>query len=259
MPVAPERSVLGIPLVIYSPDIEPGLTIKALQPFSKKIAITVEASARYFPAGKSDRDRLSHAGKSSQRGAGICAAAFQAGCRSKNPIGIRGSRGARNINMALADKLRNLLDEGLQIIHITGELDWERNLQQVGDLSDHPHYHPFAYLHDEMGLAFAAADLVICRAGASALAELPFFGLPAILVPYPYAWRYQKVNADYLADRGAAIRLNDEEMSDKLYSTVSALFNDETRLSEMRAKSRALANPDGARRLAALLLDMAGS
>ena len=259
LPVALSAQFLGIPLVIYLPDIEPGLTIKALQPFAKKIAITVEASARYFPAGKSivtgypmQVNRLSAARESAQQH-------FKLDADRKTLLVFGGSRGARNINMALADKLRNLLDDGLQIIHITGELDWERNLQQVGDLSDHPHYHPFAYLHDEMGLAFAAADLVICRAGASTLAELPFFGLPAILVPYPYAWRYQKVNADYLADRGAAIRLNDEEMSEKLYSTVSALFNDETRLSEMRAKSRALANPDGARRLAALLLDMAGS
>ena len=60
-----------------------------------------------------------------------------------------------------------------------------------------------------MGLAFAAADLVVSRAGASILGEYPLFGLPSILIPYPYAWRYQKVNADYLATRGAAIRLDD--------------------------------------------------
>ncbi len=258
LPVALGAQLFRIPLVIYLPDIEPGLTIKALQPLAKKVAITVEPSAGYFPAGKSvvtgypmQENRLSAERETAQKH-------FQLDADRQTLLVFGGSRGARNINRALAQKLRNLLDDGLQIIHITGELDWERNLQQVGELSDHPRYKPFAYLHDEMGLAFAAADLAVCRAGASALAELPLFGLPAILVPYPYAWRYQKVNADYLADRGAAIRLNDEEMADKLYSTVSALFNDETRLSEMRAKSRNLANPDGAHRLAALLLEMGG-
>ena len=79
--------------------------------------------------------------------------------------------------------------------------------------------------------------------------------LPAILVPYPFAWRYQKVNADYLSERGAAVRLNDEDMSAELYDTISTLLHDEARLREMRDRARALANPDGAQRLAALLLE----
>ena len=106
------------------------------------------------------------------------------------------------------------------------------------------------------GWRFAAADLALCRAGASTLAELPLFGLPAVLAPYPYAWRYQQVNADYLAERGAAVRLNDEDLSEKLYETVTDLLLDDARLNEMRAKSKGLANPNGARRLAALLREI---
>ena len=77
-------------------------------------------------------------------------------------------------------------------------------------------YHAFPYLHDEMGAALAAADLVISRAGASTLGEYPLFGLPAVLVPYPYAWRYQKVNADTLVQKGAAIMLEDDKLSDQI-------------------------------------------
>ncbi len=258
LPVALGARLLRIPIVIYLPDIEPGLTIKALNPFASRIAISVEPSARFFPAGKTvvtgyplQANRLNAERKQAQ-------AHFKLDADRRTLLVFGGSRGARNINIALADMLPHLFDMGLQIIHITGEFDWEENRERVADLSEHPHYKAFAYLHDEMGLAFAAADLAVCRAGASTLAELPLFGLPAILVPYPYAWRYQKINADFLAERGAAIKLNDEDMADKLYKTVRALFTDERRLSQMSAKSRALANPDGAGQLADLLLKVGG-
>ena len=259
LPVALGARILSIPIVIYLPDIEPGLTIRVLKPFARQVAITVESSAQYFTRGKSvvtgyplqenrhcaERDRAR--------------AHFKLDAKRKTLLVFGGSRGARNINIALAEHLARLLEDGLQVIHITGELDWARTLKQTGGFCDHPHYHPYPYLHDDMGLAFAAADLAVCRAGASTLAELPLFGLPAILAPYPYAWRYQKVNADYLSDRGAAIRLNDEDMSAQLYKVVSSIINDEDRLSEMRSKSQALANSDGARNLAKLLLEIGGS
>jgi len=101
-----------------------------------------------------------------------------------------------------------------------------------------------------MGLALAAADLVVSRAGASILGEYPLFGLPAILIPYPYAWRYQKVNADYLVTRGAAIRLDDETLSDTLLMTIESLLNDEERLRSMSTAARSLMRPDPALALA---------
>ncbi len=259
LPVALAARPLGIPIAIYLPDIEPGLTIRFLQRFARKIAITVEPSSAYFPPGKTtvtgyplQSNRLE-----ATREGGL--KHFELDAARKTLLAFGGSRGARNINIALCENLARLLDDGLQIIHITGELDWKRCMKKVGELREHPRYHAFPYLHDEMGLAFAAADLALCRAGASTLAELPLFGLPAILAPYPYAWRYQKVNADYLSERGAAIRLNDEAMPKELYDTISLLINDEARLSAMRARSKALARADGAERLAALLLEIGGS
>jgi UDP-N-acetylglucosamine:LPS N-acetylglucosamine transferase len=108
-----------------------------------------------------------------------------------------------------------------------------------------------------MGLALAAADLVICRAGASVLGELTHFGLPSILVPYPHAWRYQKVNADWLVARGAALRLDDERLASDLLPTVRALLNDSERLRVMREAARHAAVPNAAERIAERLLDVA--
>lgn len=255
LPVALSARALGIPIVIYLPDIEPGLAIKVLRRFARRIAITVEESASYFPSGKTvvtgyplQENRLKATReKALER--------FKLDARRKTLLVFGGSRGAQNINAALGDCLGRLLDDGAQILHITGQRDWERAMRETGDLKERPAYQAFPYLHEDMGLALAGADLTLCRAGASALAELPLFGLPAILVPYPYAWRYQKVNADYLSERGAAIRLNDEDMPAQLYATVSALLHDDARLKEMSRQSRALAKADAAAALARLLIE----
>ena len=259
LPLALAARALGIPTVIYLPDIEPGMTIKVLQPFASRIAITVEASARFFPPGKSvvtgyplQENRLNATQDDARRH-------FKLDPARKTLLVFGGSRGARNINVALGASLKPLLADGAQVLHVTGELDWRRAMREAGELRQHPRYHAFPYLRSDMGLALAAADLVLCRAGASTLAELPYFGLPAILVPYPYAWRYQKVNADYLSERGAAIRLNDEDMSARLYETVSKLLHDDSRLREMSRRSRALAKPDGAAALARLLIETGAS
>lgn len=259
LPIALGARMLGIPIVIFLPDIEPGLTIKVLQRFAARIATTVGESAEYFPAGRSVVTGYPLQGNRLQATREEAIARFKLNPPDKTVLVFGGSRGARSINIALGNCLPRLLDEGLQIIHITGDFDWERSMSQVEAHRRHPRYRPFPYLHEDMGLAFAAADLAVCRAGASTLAELPLFALPAILVPYPYAWRYQSVNADYLVDRGAALRLNDEDMASSLFDAIISLVRDDSRLAEMRANSGTLANAEGARRLADLLIEVGGA
>ena len=101
-------------------------------------------------------------------------------------------------------------------------------------------YHAFPYLHEEMGAALAAADLALSRAGASTLGEYPLFGLPAILVPYPYAWRYQKVNAEALVQCGAAVMLEDDKLSNQLLPTVNELLSQPQKMASMRAAMKRL-------------------
>ena len=108
-----------------------------------------------------------------------------------------------------------------------------------------------------MGAALAAADLALCRAGASTLGELPLFGLPAVLVPYPYAWRYQKVNAEYLAGQGAAIFLEQASLPNRLLITLQGLLTDPQKVASMHQAMLALAKPNAAGQIAGLIRNIA--
>jgi UDP-N-acetylglucosamine--N-acetylmuramyl-(pentapeptide) pyrophosphoryl-undecaprenol N-acetylglucosamine transferase len=119
-------------------------------------------------------------------------------------------------------------------------------------------YRIYPYLHDEIGAALTISDLVVSRAGASSIGEYPHFGIPAILVPYPHAWRYQKVNADYLSQHGAAITLKDEELSERLIPQILELINDPVRMKAMKRSMMSLASQDAAGKIADQLMELAG-
>lgn len=253
-PVAQAGWLRRVPVLIYLPDIEPGLTIKAQRFFATRIAATTAESRAFVPAHKLIVTGYPLRGQVMQATRAQAIAHFGLDPAKKTVLVFGGSRGAQTINIATLKLLPDLLARGdVQVLHVTGTLDWERTAPH----RDTPHYHPFAYLHDDMGLAFAAADVAVCRSGASVLGELPYFGLPSILVPYPFAWRYQKVNADYLTERGAALTLLDDRMDAELLPTLNALFNDTARLEAMRTRARALAQPDAAERLADVLRQLA--
>jgi UDP-N-acetylglucosamine--N-acetylmuramyl-(pentapeptide) pyrophosphoryl-undecaprenol N-acetylglucosamine transferase len=167
-----------------------------------------------------------------------------------------GSKGAHSINSVILEHINELLSK-TQIIHISGSLDWQdvQNVSQSLPEDLARNYHAFSYLHEEMSAAFSSADLCICRSGASTLGELPFFGLPAILVPYPYAWRYQKTNAQYLVDHKAAYLIPDGEMGAKLLSTIFSLIESPHELEEMKSAMRKLSKPDAAHQIASLIIN----
>lgn len=258
VPVALAAWALKVPILLYLPDIEPGQAVRFIARLAHRIAVTTEDSRAYLPA-----DKVVVTGyplRPEFVGLDRARARQALGLADKAPVLLvfGGSLGARSINQALAEGLEELLAEA-QVVHVSGELDWgwvsERAERLPPDLR--ARYHPFPYLHGEMGAALAAADLAVCRAGASTLGELPYFGLPAILVPYPHAWRYQRVNAQWLVDRGAAVMLEDARLGEELLPTVRALLRDPQRLAAMRAQARALARPDAAARVAAELRTMA--
>ena len=251
----------NIPTVLYVPDIEPGYALKFLSRFADVVTVTASDSKRYFPrperlvlSGYPLRPDLS----TWSREKAIQHFGLDASRARPTLLVTGGSKGARSINMAVKDHLVELLDFA-QIIHITGQLDWSVMEKAAQNLPAHlqPRYHAMPYSH-EMGAALSAADLVVSRAGASALGEYPLFGLPAILVPYPYAWRYQKVNADYLAQKNAAVILQDELLEEKLLSSVKDLILDQQKLESMRTAMKKLAHPNAAGIIASQLVKLAG-
>ncbi len=247
------------PILLYVPDIEPGLALRFLSRFADVIALTAEDSRPYFNprtrmavTGYPTRPELARWDRLNAR--------QRFGLSAELPVMLvsGGSKGARTINLPVFQNLEALL--GLaQVIHITGSLDKAAAESACAALPEslRQRYHTFDYLHEDMGAALAAADLAISRAGASTLGEYPLFGLPAILVPYQFAWRYQKINAGYLQRNGAAIVLEAGQLDRQLLPTVHQLFAAPERLQSMRRAMQALAKPDAAVHIAGLLRELA--
>ena len=245
-----------IPTLLYVPDIEPGMALKAIARFADRITVTTPDSQRYFSksvivTGYPLRpDLLTWERKKARVALGLST-------RKPTLLIFGGSKGARSINKAVLAHLPALL-ELAEVVHISGQLDWDEIEQAEASLNSaqKKRYHTFPYLH-EMGKALAAADLVISRSGASSLGEFPFFELPAVLIPYPHAWRYQKVNASYLAWRGAAVIIDDSRLQDELLVTIKVLLDNPGKRESMKAAMRAMSKPNAARTIASQLMELA--
>jgi len=259
VPVVTAGRLLRIPALIYLPDMEPGWAVRFLAPFSSRIAVTAAPSQRFFA-----RDKVVVSGYP------VRAEIFgQEQHASRETFGLDpdmrtvlvmgGSRGAHRINMALAGALLRLLPI-CQIIHITGQQDAGAMRAERDGLPPElrRRYRPYSFLHEDMPKALAAADLIVCRAGASVLGEIPAAGLAAILIPYAGGHRDQEQNAAFLEKSGAAVRIEDARLSAELLGqTITAVLGDPVRLSAMRQASAALAKPDAAAVIASELMTLA--
>ncbi len=165
-----------------------------------------------------------------------------------------GSRGARSINNAVLKRLDEIL-AGANLIWQTGSLDFDRIRGQVKS-SESLFLAPYI---EDMGAAYGAADLVVCRAGASSIAELTNLGKPSVLIPYPFATGdHQRHNARSLNRGGAAIVVEDSDLdADAAIQEILGLLQDAGRRKEMGAAALRLAYPDAARQLALRIVSLA--
>jgi len=234
------------PTLIHEQNAVPGRTNLFLSRFADAVCVTYEESVDHFR-----RKNVRVTGLPIRRE--IAAPRDKADARVK--LGLKpdlftvlvygGSQGARGINKLTVAAVNLLQGQGIQILHQTGA----RNYDDVKEIapSDADFYHIVGYI-DEPEVAYWAADLILCRSGASTLAELCAVGLPAILVPYPYAYAdHQMKNARVLEKRGAAVVVNEKTATGgELANHIAALHRDGERLRRMAAASIGLAQPDAA-------------
>ena len=253
-PVAVAARTRRIPIVLYLPDLYPGWAVRAIAPLARRICVTAVESLRKLPAGKTVvtgypvRTDFCHVTRAEGR------ARLGLGAEEKVLFVAGASSGARSINKAIAAELPALL-ELCEVVHISGRSDepWLTEIREGLSPELQSRYHLHGYMHEDFPWAMAAADLALCRSGASVMGELPAVGLPAVLVPLPIAGGHQRPNARYLESNGAAVILENEDL-DRMLPLVGGLLHDETRLRSMREAARRLSRPDAAGRIAKILV-----
>jgi len=262
-PVVAMAWLLGLPVLLLEQNSLPGVATRIASRFAREIHLAYPGSEARLPAGARPRARVT----GNPIRAGVLSAS-RADARSA--LGLRddlptlfllgGSQGARALNRALYDALalsaakRPGWASRVQVIAQTGasdDHDWSRVEPGAARLVARSFFH-------DVGVPYAAADLLVCRAGATTLAEVTALGKPAILVPFPFAAAdHQTHNAAEMAGAGAAIAIPESEFTAaRLASEVTALFDDEGKRLAMALASRTLGRPQAADHVAEALLGL---
>lgn len=242
----------GVPSLIMEQNVVPGITNRLLGQVVRRVAVSFEASMAAFPPG-----RAVHAGNPIRSEMGTVERGAARGILGLDPerftlLVFGGSRGARSINTAMrqAAPMLSAMKDRLQIVHQTGsDISTKEVEEAYGAAGIQCMARTYIY---QMAEAYAAADLVVCRAGASTVAELAACGRASILVPYPFAAaNHQELNARTLEEKGAARCLLDAAISGGglLAREIEALMDNEAGLSAMEAASLSLARKDAAARV----------
>ncbi len=245
--------VKHIPTLAFEPNVVPGFANRVVAKFVSGAAVHFEETAKYFRHAE-------------VTGVPVRQAFFEIPLLSNMKRGgvptllvFGGSQGAHAINEAMIRCLPELRRQapGIRIIHQTGERDYNDARAAYASLGGAAEVAKFI---EDMPAAFARADLVVCRSGASTVAEITAAGKPAIFVPFPKAADdHQRINAEALASEGAAVVVEESKLEGVwLAETIAALLGDPARLARMSEAARGLAHPNAARDIATMAARLAG-
>ena len=258
IPVLLAARILGIPTLMWEGNVVPGRSVRATARLASALAVSfaptcpaLSSRRPCFVTGTPIRDLASIDRVAARERLGI-----PPGARLVVVFG--GSQAVRRLNDAVVGALPRLVEK-VSVIHLAGDEGLAAAEAALAALPEglRARYRPVAFLGEGLLDALAAADLVVGRAGSSTLAEIAAFGLPMIVVPYPYAGAHQRANAAELVDGGAARYVEDAAFDSAALLDAVSILDDPTRHATMAAAARSLAKPAAADAVTELLLALA--
>ena len=256
-PVCVAALLTGTPIVLQEHNSYPGVMTRTFAPFAREVHIAFESSKKYFRLRRNlyltgspvrEMSRLS-------REEGL--RYFGLSTERQTLLVTGGSLGAARVNSAILEVVDDLIGRNYQLIWQTGSADFER---VRGSQQRHPDRIGIESFIDRMEFAYSAADIAVCRGGATTIAELIYFGLPSIIIPYPYAAaNHQVENARALVECGAAIMVQESEIEQKFRKELLLLIDNPGRLAEMREKIRKMSHQDASDVIAKSVLRIAAN
>ena len=260
VPAALAASVLRVPIVVAEQNAVPGAANRLISRVAAACAVSFPDTElrRAVVTGNPVRPEVLAVDRANDRDCARRALGIDEGRVLVASFG--GSLGARRINDAVVNAVERWRERGdLAVRHVIGERDWDAFAARREHLAalhapDRVQYQPVRYEYD-MPTVYAAADVMVCRAGATSVADLAVVGVPSVLVPLPHApGDHQTANARVLADAGAAVLVPDSQLTgDRLVTEVDALLAEPGSLARMTQAAARVARPDAARRVAQLV------
>lgn len=242
-----------VPIVVHEANRQPGLANRVGARFAHTVGVAVDGTP--LPGARVLGMPLRRSITSLDREGLRSKARAHFGLTEDAPtlVVVGGSQGARSINNAVSGAAEAFADAGIGVLHAHGP----RNTVAVQEFPGKPAYVPVPYV-ERMDLAYAAADVILCRSGAMTVAEVSAVGLPAVYVPLPHGNGEQSDNASPAVRAGAALLLPDDELSpDQLVERVIPLLRDRELIRDMGAAASGLGHATADEELARLALDAA--
>jgi len=259
-PVLKKAAQMGIPTVIHGSDAVPGLTTKLLSTAVDRVLVSFPGLENLYRKP----DRVVFTGTPVRKGFETPQDQEASAGRNGKPLvaSFWGSLGAERMNEIIAEFIKlNLSDCRFDHIHATGKNgggEMKRRLVRLGAPDILPQGIEIREYIDDMPSVMAAADLVVCRAGASTIAELTIIGKPAVLVPSPYVTNnHQEKNARQLEKAGGAVILLEKDCTGEvLFDAVTSLLRDSDRLTRMSYAQKSLAAPNAAEKIVDIVMEL---